>query len=151
LAGDAQGRSGYVEELNRAIAANGLRESVSIVGHLGQMSLALAASDLAVFPVIEPEAFGRGAVEAQAMGVPVIASKLGGLAETIVDGETGILVSPGHPEALAAAIEKLLDMSSEARAAMGMRGRDRVRRSYGKEALQASTLQIYDRLLGVRA
>lgn len=151
LAGDAQGRDAYVEELQRAIAMNGLQHSVSIVGHLSQMALALAASDAAVFPSLEPEAFGRGAVEAQAMEIPAIAAGHGGLAETIVDGETGILFPPGHPDAFAAAIDKLLDMSSEARSAMGLRGRDRVRKSYGKAALQASTLRVYDRLLGVGA
>lgn len=148
LAGDAQGRSSYVQELQHAIDTNGLRESVSIVGHLRQMALALAASDAAVFPSLEPEAFGRGAVEAQAMAIPVIAAGHGGLAETVVDGQTGILFPPGHPDAFAAAIEKLLDMGGDARAAMGLRGRDRVRTSYGKAALQASTLQVYDRLLG---
>ncbi|WP_395645126.1 glycosyltransferase family 4 protein [Terricaulis sp.] len=151
LAGDAQGRAGYVEELERAIRASGLQDTVAIVGHLGQMATALAASDAAVFPSVEPEAFGRGAVEAQAMGVPVVAAAHGGLAETVLDGETGLLVPPGHPQALAAGLERLLDLGVEARRAMGLRGRDHVRSRYSKTALQASTLRVYDRLLGVRS
>ena len=82
------------------------------------------------------------------MSLPVIAAGHGGLAETVVDGQTGILFPPGHPDAFAAAIEELLDMGGEARTAMGLRGKNRVRASYGKAALQASTLQVYDRLLG---
>lgn len=151
LAGDAQGRSAYVRELRDHIDSCGLRETVAIVGHLSQMATALAAAEFAVFPSVEPEAFGRGAVEAQAMGVPVIAANHGGLAETVIDGETGLLVPPNDPVALAAAIEKLLDTPVEQRAAMGLRGRDRARRLYAKTALQASTLEVYDRLLGVSA
>ena len=148
LAGDDQGRKSYVTDLNAAISRHGLRDTVAIVGHLGQIPAALAASDIAVFPSVEPEAFGRGAVEAQAMGVPVVAANHGGLAETVIAGETGLLVGPGDPQALAAAIERLIDAGPEGRWAMGLRGRDRVRRLYAKTALQASTLQVYDRLLG---
>lgn len=151
LAGDPQGRRGYVQELNAQILRNGLRESVAVVGHLGQMQIALAAADAAVFPSVEPEAFGRGAVEAQAMGLPVIAANHGGLAETIVDGETGLLTPPGDADALAAALERVIDMGAEARVAMGARGSARVRSLYTKSALQEATLAVYDRLLGANA
>ena len=120
---------------------------MAIVGHLRQMHLAFAASDIAVFPVIEPEAFGRGAVEAQAMGVPVIASNLGGYTETVVEGETGFLVPPGAAHALAGAIERMIDAGAEKRAEMGRKGRDRVRQLYSKTALQTATLAVYQRVL----
>lgn len=147
LAGDPQGRQGYVNELKSQIDAAGLREVVALVGHVGQMPTAFAASDIAVFPVIEAEAFGRGAVESQAMGVPVIATNLGGYTETIIEGETGFLVPPGAAQALAGAIERMMDLGPEARAAMGRRGRDRVRTQYSKTALQTATLAVYQRLL----
>jgi glycosyltransferase involved in cell wall biosynthesis len=147
LAGDSQGRRGYEQELRGTIGANSLQRRVVIAGHISQMATALAAADAAVFPSLEPEAFGRGAIEAQAMGKPVVAADHGGLAETVVDGLTGFLVGPGDAKALAAAIEQLIDMGPEARVAMGRRGRDRAGRLYTKAALQASTLQIYDRLL----
>jgi glycosyltransferase involved in cell wall biosynthesis len=147
VAGDAQGRAGYVEEINAAIEKAQLHDVVAVVGHLRHMSLAFAASDLAVFPVTEPEAFGRGAVEAQAMGVPVIATNLGGYTETVIEGETGFLAPPGAAQALAGAIERMLDLSPEQRAAMGRKGRDRVHQLYSKQALQTATMAVYQRVL----
>ncbi|MBN8608474.1 MAG: glycosyltransferase family 4 protein [Caulobacterales bacterium] len=147
IAGDAQGRHAYEQDIVTRIEGAKLQDVVAIVGHVGQMPVAFAASDLAVFPVIEPEAFGRGAVEAQAMGVPVIASKLGGFAETIVEGETGALVPAGDVTALADAIVRFIELGPEARARMGQRGRERVRGLYSKNALQTATLAVYQQLL----
>jgi glycosyltransferase involved in cell wall biosynthesis len=150
LAGDAQGRDGYVRQLQEMIASKGLDGLVAMPGHVEDMPAALAVCDLAVFPSIEPEAFGRSALEAQAMGLPVVAAAHGGLTETVVDGETGLLVAPGDPAALAAAIEKLLDLPREARAAMGQRGAQRAKALYSTESLQRATLEVYDRVLTSR-
>jgi glycosyltransferase involved in cell wall biosynthesis len=147
FAGDSQGRVGYVQEMNAAIEAGGLQETVAMVGHVRQMPAAFAASDIAVFPVIEPEAFGRGAIEAQAMGVPAIASNLGGFTETIIEGETGLLAPPGAATALAGVIERLIEFGPQARAAMGAKGRERVRLLYAKETLQSATLAVYQGIL----
>jgi len=151
LAGDPQGRAGYLEEVSGAVEQAQLRDVVAIVGHLRHMNVAFAASDIAVFPVTEPEAFGRGAVEAQAMGVPVIATNLGGYTETVIEGETGFLVPPAAVQALAGAIERMLDLGAEQRAAMGRKGRERVRQLYSKQALQTATMAVYRRLLGESA
>lgn len=150
FAGDAQGRDDYVREMETAISSGGLQSDVVIAGHVGQMAIAFAASDAAAFPPTDPEAFGRGAVEAQAMRVPVIAADHGGLSETVVEGVTGLKVRPGDAAALEAAIERMLEMGSEARATMGANGRDRACLLYTKTALQASTLQVYDKLLGAQ-
>lgn len=151
LAGDAQGRANYLQEVQEKIRALKLQEVVALAGHISNMPRAFAASDLAVFPVTEPEAFGRGAVEAQAMGVPVIASNLGGFTETVREGETGMLVPAGAAMALSAALERMIDIGSDARAEMGRNGRDRVRSLYSTAALQAATIAVYQRLLGRRA
>ncbi|MGD9982443.1 MAG: glycosyltransferase family 4 protein [Hyphomonadaceae bacterium] len=147
IAGDDQGRRAYTQEMLAAITAAKLQDAVAVVGHLRQMPLAFAASDMAVFPVIEPEAFGRGAVEAQAMGVPVIASNLGGYTETVVEGQTGFLVPAGAAVPLCGAIERMVDVGAEKRAEMGRRGRERVRGLYSKAALQSATLAVYQRVL----
>jgi glycosyltransferase involved in cell wall biosynthesis len=150
LAGDAQGRDGYVRQLHEMVAAKGLGDLVAMPGHVEDMAAAFAVCDIAVFPSIEPEAFGRSALEAQAMGLPVVAAAHGGLTETIVDGETGLLVAPGDPRALAQAIEKLLDLPREARAAMGQKGAARAKALYSTESLQRATLEVYDRVLNNR-
>ncbi len=151
FAGDAQGRTTYLREMQASINSAGLRDTVAIVGHLDNMPVALATSDFAVFPVTEAEAFGRGAVEAQAMGVPVIASSLGGFTETIVDGDTGFLVPPGTAPALATAIERMVDMGKDERNEMGQRARERARQLYATSTLQSATLAVYRRLLDAAA
>jgi glycosyltransferase involved in cell wall biosynthesis len=147
LAGDAQGRLAYAEEIRRVAANAGVGDAVVLAGHVDDMPTAFAASDLAAFPVTEPEAFGRGAIEAQAMGVPVIASRLGGFIETVADGESGFLVDAGVASPLADALERMLAMDKSARIEMGARGAARVRRLYSTAALQEATLAIYQRIL----
>ena len=75
LAGDAQGRNEYEEELRRKIESAGLSEHVFIVGHVDDMPAAYAASDVVISASTDPEAFGRVAAEASAMAKPVIAAE----------------------------------------------------------------------------
>ncbi|OJU12259.1 MAG: glycosyl transferase, partial [Caulobacterales bacterium 68-7] len=91
LAGDDQGRTEYRAELEAAIRAAGLQDTVRLVGHCDDMPAAYLLADLAVAPSLEPEAFGRTAVEPQVMGRPVIAAAHGATRETVVPGETGWL------------------------------------------------------------
>lgn len=81
-------------------------------------------ADLCVFPSVWQEPFGLGAVEAMSCGLPVVATKIGALPEIVDDGETGILVEPGDPKALAEAIARLIDDESQLRR-MGERARSR--------------------------
>jgi glycosyltransferase involved in cell wall biosynthesis len=149
--GGAFGREAYRDSLEQKIRAAGLANAVILAGHTDAMPAALSAADIAVCPSIEPEAFGRAAVEAQAMGLPVVASKLGGLAETIVDHETGLHVPPGDAAALAEALMALDAMGPDGRARLGAAGMARTQRLYSKAALQAATLQVYDRVTATQA
>lgn len=151
LAGDAQGREGFQRELEDLARARGVSDAVRIPGHVHDMPAALAAADIAVFPSTDPEAFGRAAVEAQAMGVPVIVAAHGGLSETVVDGVTGVHVPPSDPHALAVALLRLIDAGPEARRAMGVQGRARALAHYSVDALKQATLSVYARLLEARA
>ncbi len=147
LAGDDQGRSAYREELERAIAAADLRDSVRLVGHCDDMPAAYLLADLACAPSLDPEPFGRTAVEPQAMGRPVLAADHGAARETVIPGETGWLAPPGDADAWARALQDAITTSPERRAAMGQAGQDRTRQLYSVEAMCQATLDIYRRVL----
>jgi glycosyltransferase involved in cell wall biosynthesis len=147
LAGDSQGRAGYLAELEAAIGAMGLHDNVRIVGHCADMPAAYALSDLAIAPSLDPEAFGRTAVEPQAMGVPVIAADHGATRETVVPGETGWLVRPGDAAAWAEALQAAIALRPEGRKRMGAVAAERARRLYSVEAMCAATLKVYAQVL----
>ena len=150
LAGDDQGRTAYTDSLRAAAAEAGLSERVWIVGHCADMPAAYLAADFACAPSLDPEAFGRTAVEPQAMGRPVLAADHGAVRETVEDGVTGWRVAPGDADAWAAALARVLDTPAGARAAMGAAGRARVERFYSLETMTAATLGVYARLLAER-
>jgi glycosyltransferase involved in cell wall biosynthesis len=148
LAGDAQGRDGYRDELIAAAKAAGLEDQVRLVGHCDDMPAAYLACDVAAAPSLEPEAFGRTAVEPQIMGRLVLASDHGAFRETVIEGETGLLLAPADVLAWQGGLAKLLTLGPKARAKMGSAGRERAARLFGVEAMTAATLAVYERLIG---
>lgn len=147
FAGDDQGRTGYREELERAIAEAGLEDHVILPGHCDDMPAAYLACDVALLPSIVPESFGRTAVEPQVMARPVIASDLGGMTETVLDGRTGWLVPPGDAAAWRNALARAIDSGAQGLTAMGQAAAERARRLYSVDAMCAATLDAYSRLL----
>lgn len=147
LAGDDQGRKGYVSELEDKIIDHKLGGTVSIVGHTSDMPAAYMAADVVVAPSTRPEAFGRVAAEASAMAKPVIVADHGGQRETVIEGETGTRAEPGSVPALTACIRTLASLRPEARNAMGRAGQAYVREHFSKKQLQTATLNVYARLL----
>jgi glycosyltransferase involved in cell wall biosynthesis len=87
-------------------------------------------------------------LEAMSVGLPVVASAVGGLPEVVVDGETGWLVPPRDPGALADRLMSLIQNPQQARA-MGVRGRERVRQVFSVERMVAEVQQLYDELLNL--
>ena len=150
LAGDDQGRKGYRAELEHMIAQAGLQDSVKLVGHCDDMPAAYLLADLAIAPSLEPEAFGRTAVEPQVMGRPVIAADHGATRETVVPGETGWLAAPGDAEAWAQALNDACEAGAAGRQAMGMAARARARRLYSVDAMVEATLKVYARVMAAR-
>jgi len=151
MAGDDQGRGAYRAELERMIVDAGLSENVRLVGHVDDMPAAYKLADLAAAPSVEPEAFGRTAVEPQAMARPVLAADHGAVRETVLQDETGWRVTPGDADAWAAALAHALAVGPERWAAMGRAGQARARALYSVEAMQAATLDAYQRVLGDRS
>jgi glycosyltransferase involved in cell wall biosynthesis len=92
------------------------------------------------------EPFGIVPLEAMACGVPVVASAVGGLVDSVVDGVTGVHVPPRRPRLLAAAVGGLL-ADPERRAALGATGARRARRRYGWDRIARSTMGVYGGLL----
>ena len=147
MPGDDQGRTDYRAELEALVAAKGLGDVVRLPGHVADMPAAYAAADVVVSSSIEPEAFGRVAVEGACMGKPVIATDHGGARETVEEGGGGRLVPPGDADALAQALGDLLSLSPEERAAMGRRGAERARALFSVHAMQSATLEVYENLI----
>ncbi len=158
IVGDHQARESYKAELERQIADARLGPHVRICGNCDDMPAAYALADAVVSPSIEPEPFGRTAVEAQAMARPVIVSDAGGQRETVRDPSdeggleraTGLRVPAGDAKALAAAMRKIIDMSEADRHAMGRNGRMNAVAHYSVGAMCRSTLEIYARLLAAK-
>lgn len=150
LVGSDQGRTGYRQELVDLIRSLGLTDVVHIVDECNDMPAAYMLTDVAVSASTDPEAFGRVVVEAQAMGRPVIASDHGAPRETILLGRTGWLAAPGDSHSLAQALDRFLALSAEERDRMAELAQSFVRANFTKEAMCASTLDVYGELLAGR-
>ena len=151
LVGDDQGRGAYRAELEAAIAAAGLGDAVKLLGHCEDMPAAYLICDLALAPSLEPEAFGRTAVEPQIMGRAVMAADHGAARETVVRDQTGWLVPPGDVDAWADALETACKVGPGRRATMGAAGRLRAIKLYSVDAMCEATLKVYARVLEMRA
>jgi glycosyltransferase involved in cell wall biosynthesis len=103
------------------------------------------ATDIAVVPSTEPEPFGLVAIEAMACGVPVVASRHGGLLDIIVDGHTGLLVAPGDAVGLAASLTQLAE-DATLRRSLGEAGRVRQRALFSVEAYAAAIAAVYEEI-----
>ncbi len=111
LVGERSSRKGESIEFEKSIVAhfdqNGLRANVHHLGYVDDVTTVLSEVELLVHPANQ-EPYGRVLLEAAACGVPVVATDVGGTSEIVVDGETGLLVPPRDPSALAAAVGRLL-------------------------------------------
>ncbi len=150
--GDEQGREEYRRQLERQVEKNGLGHIVRFAGPCRDMPAAYMSADVVVNASTKPEAFGRVIVEAQAMGRPVVAFDHGGARETILEGETGLLVEPGDARALARAIDAALNLDAERREAMAQVAINHIRANFTLERMCAETLVVYEEVLaGARA
>ena len=143
------GDTEYESRLRALTQKLGLGGHVHFAGFHDSVYPFLAAMDVYVHPALM-EGFGIAVLEAMAMRKPVVATTTGGLPEIVQDGQTGLLVPPGEPNALAQAIVNLLQDSTR-RVAMGRSGRSRVETIFTVEAMMDRLIAAYGLLLGKEA
>ena len=147
IIGDDQGRIEYRENLLNFIRHHQLENDVKIISHEISMPSAYNACDLVLSASIEPEAFGRVAVEAQAMEKPILASNIGGSNETIIDGQTGWLFKSDDEKDLAKMIIEISKKDKSFLKNLGEKGRANVINNYTLEQMCSKTLEIYKSLV----
>ncbi|MBI1364259.1 MAG: glycosyltransferase [Proteobacteria bacterium] len=133
-----------MQELTRKL---GIDERVIFHGSSDNMPAIYAAADIVVSASIEPEAFGRVAVEGQAMGRPVIATAHGGSLETVKQGETGWLVKPADVPAMALALTDAVTTDLKKLRKMGEKGREWVSGHFTTEKMCAAEFATYQQIL----
>ena len=141
----AIGYSTYVQKAQSLLESQAREGYVWPVGFRGDVEHLIAASDLIVFPSTAPH-FARPIIEAGAMAKPVVASRLGGVEEVVADGQTGLLVPPNDPEALAEAMVRILtdeDLATD----MGEKGYKQARRLFNAQRNVRQVASVYERLL----
>ncbi|MZR30022.1 glycosyltransferase [Sneathiella sp. DP05] len=148
LVGSTEGRDAYCAELNDLVKDNGLEGRVQIKGHCDDMAVALMLSDVVVSATTVPEGFGRIAVEAQAMGRPVIATAHGGSMETIIDGQTGWLVPVDDAETMSDALAAAINLTTDEREAVALHAREHVMTHFAVEHMCNATIALYEDILG---
>jgi glycosyltransferase involved in cell wall biosynthesis len=148
LVGGDQGRTAYRTELEEQARRKGMDQVVRVVDHCSDMAAAYMLADVVVSASTHPEGFGRVAVEAQAMGRPVIATDHGGARETVWPNESGWLVPPNNAEALAVALERALSLSQIERETMAANGRDNVMANFTVSLMCDRIMAVYQSLLG---
>ncbi len=149
ILGSDQGRNVYKKKLQSLIDRYNLGKKIKFIEHCNEMPLAYAISDVVISSSIEPEAFGRVAVEAQAMQKPIIATNLGGSKETIINNKTGILYKFDDPRELAKNINSFMETDKLALNIMGVEGRKNVMKKFDVDKMCQSTFNEYKKLLNL--
>jgi len=147
ILGSDQGRNLYKKKLIRLVEQYRMNNQIKFIDHCKNMALAYQISDLVISASIEPEAFGRVAVEAQAMKKIIIASNIGGSNETIINDKTGLLFESGNPRSLSKKIIQGLTMDETSLKIMGNEGRKNIMKKFNVEKMCFSTFSEYKRLL----
>ena len=147
ILGSEQGRDLYKKKLVRLSEQYRLTNQVKFINHCKDMALAYKVSDIVVSASVEPEAFGRVAVEAQSMKKLIIASNIGGSNETIINEKTGFLFESGDAKSLSKKIIEALTMDQISTDNIGSEGRKNIIKKFNVEKMCFSTYSEYKRLL----
>ena len=149
ILGSDQGRKVYKKRLIDLVQRYRLGKKIKFIDHCKEMPLAYSLADAVVSASVEPEAFGRVAVEAQAMGKLIIASNIGGSNETILKGKSGFLYKYDDPRELAKILNNVSELDQVSLNSYGIEGRKNVTKKFDVEAMCDSTLREYKKLLNL--
>ena len=147
ILGSDQGRDLYKKKLIRMSEQYRMTKQVKFIDYCKDMALAYKVSDIVVSSSIEPEAFGRVAVEAQSMEKLIIASNIGGSNETVQDEKTGYLFESGNAKSLSEKIIKALNLNESILQTMGKEGRKNIINKFNVEKMCFSTYSEYKKLI----
>ena len=146
LLGSDQGRKVYFKKLTSLVERYNLTKKIHFIQHCKEMPLAYSLADVVVSASVEPEAFGRVAVESQSMGKPIVASNIGGSKETILNKKTGFLYKHDDPRELAKSLNTVIQLNQEELKLMGIEGRKNVTKKFDVEVMCDSNLREYKKL-----
>ncbi|MFL2903155.1 MAG: glycosyltransferase family 4 protein [Candidatus Pelagibacter sp.] len=147
ILGSNQGRDLYKKKLIRLSEKYRMTNQIRLIDHCNEMALAYKVSDIIVSASIEPEAFGRIAVEAQSMEKLIIASNIGGSNETIINEKTGFLFESGNAKSLSQKILTALTLDETSLKTIGIEGRKNIIKKFNVEKMCFSTYSEYKRIL----
>ena len=147
IIGSDQGRVKYTEGLKETAEKLGVADRIQFIGESFDIPALLMVSDIVLSTAIEPEAFGRAAIEGQAMGKIVLASDIGGSLENVVDGVGGRLFRSNDAQALAEAIDWALDLPAEEKKKISDAAIKNVRDNFTKQQMCDKTIAVYKELL----
>ncbi len=150
ISGSDQGRKYFVDELKAQVMDLGLEEKVKFIGFCSDIPALLSVSDIVFSTAIEPEAFGRASIEAQAMGKIIIASNHGGSLENIIDGVTGRLYENKDANALAEAIDWAFNLSDKERTKITTAAQKNVKAHFSVEAMCKKTIDVYNEVIKMK-
>jgi glycosyltransferase involved in cell wall biosynthesis len=136
----------HLKRLKQLARDLNVEDEIIFTGELTDARPAYASMDIFILPSAYPEPFGGVVMEAMSMGLPVIATNLGGSLDQIVEGVTGFLVPPADPQTLAARIE-LLANDADLRTQMGAAGRKRIAKNFSLSELVKKIEGVYDSMV----
>ena len=147
ILGSDQGRKIYKKKIQRLVEQYRLIKDILFIDNCEKMPLAYKIANIVINCSIEPEAFGRVAVEAQAMEKVIIASDIGGSKETIIDNKTGFLFKAGDANALSEKLAHIFELDETTLKSMGIEGRKNVIKKFNVEKMCFSTYSEYIKLI----
>jgi glycosyltransferase involved in cell wall biosynthesis len=149
IIGSDQGRNVYKKKLIGLVEQHRLGKMIKFIDHCEEMPVAYRIANLVCSCSIEPEAFGRVSVEAQAMEVPIIASDIGGSKETIIKDKSGLFFKSGDANDLADKIIMIMKKDHNTLKSMGFEGRKNIQKKFDVDKMCQTTFTEYKKLINL--